>query len=144
LSGRFQQDAGVCRCCSQYPDGVAADLGLSQDRLHPPGGGGVSAPSEPPERDGGPPRCSEPHLLHEQPEQDRRELAREEKRFAGQPWREVVESIAGGEHDPSRASGAFADQQLDQRPAGVIADEGDILQAEAVDKLGDQPGDAGQ
>jgi hypothetical protein len=31
-----------------------------------------------------------------------------------------------------------------QRPAGVVADEGDILHAEAASQLGHQPGDAGQ
>jgi len=34
-----------------------------------------------------------------------------------------------------------AHEQLDERPAGVIADEGDVLQVEAVQEFCDQPGD---
>jgi hypothetical protein len=63
---------------------------------------------------------------------------------AGQSRREVVECIAGGEHDPSHACGAVADEQLDERPAGVAADEGDVLQVKAVEELCDQPGYPGQ
>ena len=129
---------------AQHPDGVAADLGLAQDRLHPPGGGSVSSHGQPPERDREPPDRPDPHLLHEQPEHRRRELAGEHERRAGQPGREVVERIAGGEHDPSHAGGAVAHEQLDERPAGVVADEGDVMQVEAVKELGDQPGYPGQ
>jgi hypothetical protein len=30
------------------------------------------------------------------------------------------------------------------RPAGVIANDGDVVQVEAVEELGDEPGDPGQ
>ena len=40
---------------------------------------------------------------------------------------------------PSDAGGAVADEQLDECPAGVVADEGDVVQVEAVDELCHQP-----
>ncbi len=50
--------------------------GLGQDRPHPPGRGGVAALGQPAERDRQPPDRPQPHLLHEQAEQRRRQLAR--------------------------------------------------------------------
>jgi hypothetical protein len=73
--GRGKQEVGIGRCCSQHPHGVAPDLRLLQDRLHPPGGGGVSSYGQPAERDRQPADRPEPHLLHEQPEHPGRELA---------------------------------------------------------------------
>ena len=43
------------------------------------------------------------------------------------PGREVVERVAGDEHDPADARGAVAGEQLDERPAGVVADERDVV-----------------
>ena len=63
---------------------------------------------------------------------------------AGQPGREVVERVARDEHDPADAGGAVADEQLDERPAGVVADERDVVQIEAVEELRDEPRDPGQ
>ncbi len=103
--GRGKREAGVRRCCSQHSHGVAADLRLGQDRLHPPGDGRVSSRGQPPERDREPPQRPKPHLLHEQPEHRRRQLASEHERLARQPWREVVDCIAGGEQTrPARAA----------------------------------------
>src|SRR5260221_1297032 len=45
-------------------------------------------------------------LLHEHPEDPRRQLASERERLAGEPGREVVECIAGAQHDPSHTRGA--------------------------------------
>src|SRR5262249_4460704 len=66
--GRLNQELGVGRRCPQGPDGVAADRGLGHDRLHPPGGGGVSAYGQPPERDRAPPdRPVPPSLIRDTP-----------------------------------------------------------------------------
>ena len=72
---------------------------------------------------------------HEQPEDRGRELAAEDERLAGQPRREVLERVAGDEHDPAHARGAVAGEQLDQRPAGVVADQRDVVQFEALEEL---------
>ena len=53
----------------------------------------------------------------------------------GQPGRELVERLAGGKDDPAHASGTVARHQLNKRPAGVVADEGDVIQVEVVHEL---------
>jgi hypothetical protein len=78
------------------------------------------------------------------PEHRRRELAGQHQRLAGQPGREVVERVAGGQHGPLDAGGALADEQLDQGAAGVVADHGDVVQVQALEELRDQPRHPGQ
>jgi hypothetical protein len=51
------------------------------------------------------------HLLHERPEQRRRELAGQHQRLAGQARRAIVEGVAGDEHDPPQREGAVAHDQ---------------------------------
>src|SRR5439155_23883907 len=81
------------------------------------------------------------HLLHEEAEQCGRELPSEHQYLPGQARREVVERVAGGENDPADAGGAVADQQLNERGACVVADDGGAAQVEAVEELSYEPCD---
>jgi hypothetical protein len=83
-----------------------------------------------------------PHLLHEQPEHRRRELAGEHERLAGQPWREVVERVAGGEHDPSHACGASDMSSWMSAPPMSLPTRG--MQIEAVKEFCKEPSYPGQ
>jgi hypothetical protein len=103
----------------------------------------VVAPSlrQPPERDREPAQRPQAHLLHEQAEQRGRELPSEHQCLPGQARREVVKRVAGGENDPADAGGAVADEQLNERAARVVADDGGAPQVETVEKLGHEPRD---
>jgi hypothetical protein len=118
---------------------IAADLRLLQDRLHPADGGGIATLGQPAKGDRQPPDHLEPHLLHEQAEHHRGELPGQHQRLAGQPGREVVERVAGDQHDSRDACGAVADEQLNESASGVISNHGDVAEIHTIEEFRDKP-----
>ena len=56
--------------------------------------------------------------------------------------REVLERVAVRQHEAPDATGVGVDNELADRPAGVVADERDVVQVERLEEGDDEPGDA--
>ena len=56
--------------------------------------------------------------------------------------RELLEGVAVGEHEAADPRGVGVQQELADRPAGVVADERDVVQVEGLEEADDLPSDA--
>src|SRR3954453_20436232 len=57
------------------------------------------------------------------------------RRISRRSRRAVLERIAGDEHDPADEGWPVAGEEVDERPAGVLADQRDVLQLQSVKEL---------
>jgi hypothetical protein len=73
-----------------------------------------------------------------------RQLPGQHQRLSGQAREKVVEGVAGGQNDTADAARLLARQKLDNGPARVVADNGDVVQVETVKKLRDEAGNASE
>jgi hypothetical protein len=81
--------------------------------------------------------------LHQQAEQRWRELACGHNSFAGEARRDIVERFARDETDPTDATVRPSRyDQLNDRAAGVVANQRYIGKVEAVDEFSDKSGEA--
>ena len=53
--------------------------------------------------------------------------------------RELLERVAGGQHEPADPLRVVADQPLGDRAAGVVGDDRDVVELERVEQVGDDP-----
>jgi hypothetical protein len=62
----------------------------------------------------------------------------------GQTGREVVECVAGDQHQLADQVRPFRGEQLGEGAASVVADQRRVRQAEPLEELAEQPGDTGR
>jgi len=73
--------------------------------------------------------------LHEEPKQRGRQFTDHGQRLPRHAGWEVVERLARRQHDPADPGRGVAGQQLDQRSAGVVADQRHIMQVKPVEEF---------
>jgi len=71
-------------------------------------------------------------------------FAHDSTRPAGDPRREVLVGVAVGEDEAADPGGAPGDEHLAHRPAGVVADQGDVVEVERDEEVLDDRRDPGR